>query len=507
MKTKYFSRASVATLLVTTFLATTAAQAGTLYISNLNAANENPPTAATFTGVGFLVLNDAETSATVTATHNINIALTGGHIHRGTAAVNGPVIFPFVAPYTSPIGPLTWAIPTAEVANLKNLGLYMNLHTAVNPGGAIRGTLVRALTRTAATTDAQTRIANALDISAGYNADLDSILMSTATASASTRTQTLEDLNGKTIYAQGRQSIESMAGFGNSLFSHADSLARASGSEGFSGFVDGGSAFGKRDAYGDQAGSSVTRPFILGGVDYRFDPQAAAGFAVGYADGLDKFDNNAGRTKSKTTSINAFVTAGMGGSVVFSATGGYGWTKYTTTRAIASLSRTASSSHSGTAYNLAAKVAAPFAIDNGSTIAPYLSVDSQSATVDAYTETGANSVNLVVPQIKIKESASELGANFRVPMGADANGVTANLTAGWRYLLNKGSGSFNAALAGAPNVAFTNLILSPGKNSAHLAANLSAVISGNLTGSIGYEGFMSSRRSLHAIQARLVLKM
>lgn len=506
MKTKYFSRATVATLLVTTFLATTGAQAGTLYISNLNQANENPPTGATFTGVGFLVLNDAENSAVVTATHNINIALTGGHIHRGTATVNGPVIFPFVAPYLSPIGPLTWAIPAADVVNLKTLGLYMNLHTAVNPGGAIRGTLVRALTSTAATTGAQMRVANALDVSAGYNSDLDSVLMSTATASGTTRTQTLEDLSGKTIYAQGRQSIESMAGFGNSLFAHAGSLARADG-EGFSGFVDGGSAFGKRKAYGDQAGSSVSRPFILGGVDYRFDPQAAAGFAVGYADGSDKFDNNAGRTKSKTTSINAFITAGMGGSVVFSATGGYGWTKYTTTRNIASLSRTASSSHSGSAYNLGAKVAAPLPIDNGSTIAPYLSVDAQSATIDAYTETGANSVNLIVPQVKLKESASELGANFRVPMGSDAGGVTANLTAGWRYLLNKGSGSFNTALQGSPNVAFTNLILSPGKNSAHLSANLTAVISGNLTGSVGYEGFMSSRRNLHAIEARLVLKM
>lgn len=504
MKTKYALGA--ATALVTTLLAASAAQAGTLYIANLSQANENPPTGAPYTGTGFLVLNDAETSATVTATHNITIPLTGGHIHRGTAAVNGPVIFPFVAPYTSPVGPLTWAIPAADVVNLKNLGLYMNFHTAVNPGGAIRGTLVRALTSTAAATGAQLRVANALDVSAGYNSDLDSILMSTATATASARTQTLEDLNGKTIYAQGRQSVESMAGFENSLFAHADTLARTQG-EGFSGFVDGGSAFGKRDAYGDQAGSSVTRPFILGGVDYRFDPQAAAGLAVGYADGLDKFDNNAGRTKSKTTAIQGFVTAGMGGSVVFSAAGGYGWTKYTTSRVISSLGRTAASSHSGSAWTLGAKVAAPFAVDNDSTIAPYLSVDSQAATVDAYTETGANSVNLIVPQVKVKESASELGANFRVPMGAEAGGVSASLTAGWRYLLNKGSGSFTAALQGSPNVAFTNLILSPGKNSAHLAANLTAAISGNLSGSIGYEGFMSSRRSIHAIEARLVLKM
>ena len=501
MKTKFAIGAAVATLLVTS-----GAQAGTLYISNLSQANENPPTGALFTGTGFLILNDAETSATVTATHNINITLTGGHIHRGTAAVNGPVIFPFVAPYTSPIGPLTWAIPAADVVNLKNLGLYMNLHTSVNPGGAIRGTLVRALTSTAATTGAQMRVANALDVSAGLNSDLDSILMSTATASATARTQTLEDLSGNTVYAQGRQAIESMAGFEDSLFSHADDISRQDPGVGFSGFVKGGSAFGKRDAYGDQAGSSVTRPYVMGGLDYRFAPEAAAGFGVGYADGTDKFDNNVGRTKTKTTSIQGFVSAGMGGSVVFSAVGGYGWTKFTTSRTLSSLSRTAASSHNGTVWSLGAKVAAPFAIDNGSSIAPYALVDTQSATIDAYTETGANSASLVVPQIKMKESASELGANFRVPMGSDAAGVTANLTAGWRYLLNKGSDSFSTRITGS-TVAFNSLILSPGKNSAHLAASLGAVLGSGLTGSIGYQGLLSSRRSIHALEARIVLKM
>ena len=54
MKTKFAIGAAVATLLVTS-----GAQAGTLYISNLSQANENPPTGALFTGTGFLILNDA----------------------------------------------------------------------------------------------------------------------------------------------------------------------------------------------------------------------------------------------------------------------------------------------------------------------------------------------------------------------------------------------------------------------------------------------------------------
>src|SRR6478609_340752 len=100
------SRGSLAAAFV--LLAGTSVQAGTLYLARLSQANENPPTGAPFTGTGVLILNDAETQATITATHNINIPVTGGHIHRGIPTVNGPVIFPFPAP-TSPVGPLTWA--------------------------------------------------------------------------------------------------------------------------------------------------------------------------------------------------------------------------------------------------------------------------------------------------------------------------------------------------------------------------------------------------------------
>ena len=88
-------------------------RAGTLYLARLTQANENPPSGATFTGTGVLILNDAENTATITATHNITLPVTGGHIHRGSPTVNGPVIFPFPAP-TSPVGPLTWSIPAAE---------------------------------------------------------------------------------------------------------------------------------------------------------------------------------------------------------------------------------------------------------------------------------------------------------------------------------------------------------------------------------------------------------
>ena len=66
-------------------LAANAANAGTLYISNLSGSNENPPTTSTASDTGFVILNEAETSATVYATHNVGPTLNSGHIHRGAA--------------------------------------------------------------------------------------------------------------------------------------------------------------------------------------------------------------------------------------------------------------------------------------------------------------------------------------------------------------------------------------------------------------------------------------
>ena len=67
-----------------------AAQAGTLWIAKMNGARENPPNNSTFTGTGFLVLNTAETSASVTATHDIPAnTLTGGRLDDVLSGMGG----------------------------------------------------------------------------------------------------------------------------------------------------------------------------------------------------------------------------------------------------------------------------------------------------------------------------------------------------------------------------------------------------------------------------------
>lgn len=489
-------------------LSVTAANAGTLWVATMTGAGEPVPTGSTFTGTGFLLLNDAETSAAVYGNHTVpagppgpNVA-TVGHIHRGPAGVNGPVIFPFATPPLSPFGPLTWAIPTADVANLKTGGLYFNIHNGQFPGGVIRGQIVRFQVAASATNAAQTAVANALDVSANRNTDLDQVLMSQVAMSGTARTQSLDDLSARTVYAQGRQATDTMAGFEDNLFGHMESRTEAA--EGFSGYFSGGNDFGKRDTEADQAGSKTSRPFILAGFDYGYGAGTSVGIGVGYADGEDKFRNGVGKTNAKTIAVLGHFAAESDG-IEFSAVGGYGWTDFDTSRSLTTLSRTATSSHDGSVWSIGAKVAVPFELDNDATLAPYGMVDAQHARVDAYTETGANSVNLVIPRLADKIAAGEIGATFVVPMGANG-GTVASLQGGWRYLLESGRETFNATLAGS-GTPFAVNVLSPGRSAAHVAAGITANLGGNSTGSIGYRGLISSRTSIHAIEARLTLRM
>ena len=491
-----------------TLVVCTPVRAGTLYIARLTQANENPPSGAPFTGTGVLILNDAENTATITATHNITLPVTGGHIHRGSPTVNGPVIFPFPAP-TSPVGPLTWSIPAADVDNLKNLGLYMNFHTPVNPGGAIRSTLVRALLAPSAASPVQLRLANALDISAGYNADLDSILVATNLADGATQTWTLGDLSGGTIHALGREALETMGNFESSVFAYADDVradpVQAGGK--FHGFVRVGNEFGKREASRNQLGSTVKRPFTLLGGDLQFGPSTRAGLALGLADGKDTFKAGAGSTKVKTTALQGFLSFDLGeAGIMLDATGGYGSTSGDTTRNLASLSRMATGSADGKVWSGALRASKSLSGTHGTTFVPYAFVDVQKATVDGYTETGANAADLVVANHTRWSSAFEAGTSLLVPVKTGSGAMSLRFQAGWHHLIEDGSGSTATWLAGSP-IGFTTQFDAMKKDSLRLEATFAATLSNGMLATVGYRELLAgSGQKLHAVEAGLALK-
>ena len=69
---------------------------------------------------------------------NVDMPLTGSHIHSAPAGINGPVIVDFSG---SVIGTGLHDLDLASITSVNSMNFYVNIHNATYPAGAIRGQL------------------------------------------------------------------------------------------------------------------------------------------------------------------------------------------------------------------------------------------------------------------------------------------------------------------------------------------------------------------------------
>jgi hypothetical protein len=128
------------------------------YTATLNAANElrTPPVNSTATGTALIVLSGDTLTYTITAT-GLTSSVVASHIHVGTpTTVSGRVVNGFQTKSVTSgiVASGSIVLSTLVVSNtqisgdslrtLLNTGnAYVNVHTTTNPGGEIRGQLVK----------------------------------------------------------------------------------------------------------------------------------------------------------------------------------------------------------------------------------------------------------------------------------------------------------------------------------------------------------------------------
>lgn len=118
----------------------------------IDGSQEVPPVVAGATGEATVVISaDDSTIWYVVEYGGLSGALAAAHIHVGATGVSGGVILPLAASASPMVGTLTAADFTPSgaittfaeaVAAIKAGNTYVNLHTAANPGGEIRGQVV-----------------------------------------------------------------------------------------------------------------------------------------------------------------------------------------------------------------------------------------------------------------------------------------------------------------------------------------------------------------------------
>ena len=106
----------------------------------LAGANEVPPVTTDATGTAVVDIKpDRSVTAKVTVT---GMTATASHIHEGAAGTNGPVIVPFDKTADNTFEAKPGAMLTeAQYESYKQGKLYVNVHSAKNPGGEVRAQL------------------------------------------------------------------------------------------------------------------------------------------------------------------------------------------------------------------------------------------------------------------------------------------------------------------------------------------------------------------------------
>ncbi|MEO5822534.1 MAG: CHRD domain-containing protein [Vicinamibacteraceae bacterium] len=115
-------------------------------ISRLTSAQESPANGSTATGTGAVSINAAGTQALVSMTWSgLSGPATMGHAHFGNPKVSGPDVLD-LSPAAATAGSVVdaiWNISPLQGAALRRGQYYLNIHTAANPGGEIRGQILR----------------------------------------------------------------------------------------------------------------------------------------------------------------------------------------------------------------------------------------------------------------------------------------------------------------------------------------------------------------------------
>jgi hypothetical protein len=113
------------------------------FTAHLTSDKEVPPNNSTGSGDAMATLDTNAKTLTYSVTYS---GLTGpaimAHIHGpASPGANAPVLFPFANPASPIAGSIT--LTDAQIADLQAGKYYVNVHTAQNKGGEIRGWLTK----------------------------------------------------------------------------------------------------------------------------------------------------------------------------------------------------------------------------------------------------------------------------------------------------------------------------------------------------------------------------
>ena len=135
-----------AAMVASVAIANPVSEGGRKFNLTLTGANEVPPTTETGTGTATITVNPGQLrlcwEITTTGFDLATESLTGAHIHPGFAGANGPILIPVTATLNgTSTGCVDVSRDVADAIRKAPQAYYLNIHTNIFPGGAIRDQL------------------------------------------------------------------------------------------------------------------------------------------------------------------------------------------------------------------------------------------------------------------------------------------------------------------------------------------------------------------------------
>ena len=259
---------------------------------------------------------------------------------------------------------------------------------------------------------------------------------------------------------------------------------------------------------GDSSASTLTYNVAgaAAGIDYRLDPRFLVGLSVGYTSATQWVNNFQGRGWNSGVSVAAYASFTQDGFYA-DALAGYAYFNNQLQRQIAipGLANRMASGSTGanefmgqieTGYRIG--IYAPAA----ASITPFARLQLASLTQSAFSEWGANSLDLNVAQQGTNSLNTTFGADLAgsVGLGSDRR-VDLSLRLGWMHEFASTSRPITAAFAGAPGNSFTVFGATPARDAAAIGFSAATTIAERTSVFVRYDGNVGGGTDNHAINA------
>jgi outer membrane autotransporter protein len=241
----------------------------------------------------------------------------------------------------------------------------------------------------------------------------------------------------------------------------------------------------------------------VAGADYRVDPSLLIGAGVGFQSGTQWAQGFTGRNTSETVNGSLYASY-TPGQLYIDGLVSYGHASNHTTRTIvipALAPRTAQGQTQAnqflgqieTGYKVNVPLSAP------ASITPFARLQGSTTAQDGFTETGADSLDLVIAGQTTNSLRTVLGADF----AAELAKVTVGFRLGWAHEYADVGRPMTASFAGVPGNAFTVYGASPARDAAVLGLSMMSKIADATNLYARYDGEVGDGADNHAFTAGL----